>query len=231
MEMCQQYDIRFIVMHDRWEADKYKERSIEDLKARYYAVQKTLVELRSAADEELKKHPILQTIYKADQETMRKRQLEKLFTRSVGAAKEEEQLWPRYNTLIQTFDSHNTETTKVIKEIEKIFQKPNDKKKRQSNAKPRTPGKPPSKEQQSKYRKYDEAVNAAIKELGIEKPKPTAVEATAKYNNLRHNICLLFEMQKIQAEALYELQVLKGQQDLLQGNPVQQVNVSHLLPQ
>ena len=34
MDLAQRFDLRFIVMADRWDANTYKERSVEDLKER-----------------------------------------------------------------------------------------------------------------------------------------------------------------------------------------------------
>lgn len=42
--------------------------------------------------------------------------------------------------------------------------------------------------------------------IRVEKPKPSNFEALAKFNALKANLCLLFELQRVQAEALYELQ-------------------------
>ena len=36
MDLAQRFDLRFIVMADRWDANTYKERSVEDLKERWH---------------------------------------------------------------------------------------------------------------------------------------------------------------------------------------------------
>ena len=36
MDLAQRFDLRFIVMADRWDANTYKERSVEDLKERWW---------------------------------------------------------------------------------------------------------------------------------------------------------------------------------------------------
>jgi DNA methyltransferase 1-associated protein 1 len=41
MDLCQQFDLRFFVVHDRWDASKFgnaKTRTIDELKDRYYKV-------------------------------------------------------------------------------------------------------------------------------------------------------------------------------------------------
>ena len=36
LDLCRQFDLRFIVIQDRWDKTKFSARSIEDLKERYY---------------------------------------------------------------------------------------------------------------------------------------------------------------------------------------------------
>lgn len=39
MELCDKYDLRFILVQDRWDRDRFKvERSVEDIKERYYMI-------------------------------------------------------------------------------------------------------------------------------------------------------------------------------------------------
>ena len=45
-EMCQRFDLRFVIMQDRWDKEKYKTRSVEDLKERYYNICNTLAKVR-----------------------------------------------------------------------------------------------------------------------------------------------------------------------------------------
>jgi hypothetical protein len=69
-DLCKEYDLRFIVIADRY---NYKnERTIEELKARYYGVSKKILELRKQFD-----HPILKTGYSYEQEIKRRAYLEK----------------------------------------------------------------------------------------------------------------------------------------------------------
>lgn len=47
MELARQFDVRFIHMHDRWDAEKFPPRpSLEELKARYYGILGTLDKVR-----------------------------------------------------------------------------------------------------------------------------------------------------------------------------------------
>lgn len=42
MDLCQRFDLRFIVIHDRWDRAAFRDRSVEDLKERYYGICATL---------------------------------------------------------------------------------------------------------------------------------------------------------------------------------------------
>lgn len=44
-DLCKRFDIRFIVVHDRWDKQRYRQRSVEDLKERYYSVCNTLTKV------------------------------------------------------------------------------------------------------------------------------------------------------------------------------------------
>ncbi len=38
LELCRQYDLRFPVVHDRWDRSKFAARTIEEMKERYYDI-------------------------------------------------------------------------------------------------------------------------------------------------------------------------------------------------
>lgn len=38
LDSARRYDLRFVVMQDRWNNDKFDKRSVEDLKERYYQI-------------------------------------------------------------------------------------------------------------------------------------------------------------------------------------------------
>ena len=44
-DMCKRFDLRFIVINDRWDRDSYSNRSVEDLKERYYSICNTLTKV------------------------------------------------------------------------------------------------------------------------------------------------------------------------------------------
>ena len=45
LEMCGRFDLRFVVMHDRWDATRFSSRSIEDMKERYYTIYNVLAKV------------------------------------------------------------------------------------------------------------------------------------------------------------------------------------------
>ena len=44
-ELCQRFDNRFVIVHDRFDADKFAKRSVEDMKERYYSVTNRLTKV------------------------------------------------------------------------------------------------------------------------------------------------------------------------------------------
>ena len=45
-DLCKRFEIRFVIVHDRWDRERYKDYSIEDLKERYYNICNTLAKVR-----------------------------------------------------------------------------------------------------------------------------------------------------------------------------------------
>lgn len=72
-DLCERFDLRFIVIHDRFEYS----RSIEEIKDRYYSLSKKLLEDRGEHS-----HPIVKKPYNFEYEVRRKTNLEKLFLRT-----------------------------------------------------------------------------------------------------------------------------------------------------
>lgn len=53
LSMCRQYDTRFVIIQDRWQRTP---RTVEDLKERFYSVQRKLLQLDANTPED---HPLL----------------------------------------------------------------------------------------------------------------------------------------------------------------------------
>ncbi|KAI8909641.1 hypothetical protein EDD86DRAFT_190809 [Gorgonomyces haynaldii] len=87
-ELARTYDLRFIIMHDRTHLD----RSIEELKQRYYQVVRILLSLRLPIEDPQTKVEIQKYQYDMRREIDRKQHLEKLMQRSVQQMEEESML-------------------------------------------------------------------------------------------------------------------------------------------
>lgn len=83
-DLCRQFDLRFIVMQDRWDRSRFTARSVNDLKNRYYQVCGALQRAKNP-------HEKVYT-FDYDHECKRKEQLKKLFERSKDQIDEEQML-------------------------------------------------------------------------------------------------------------------------------------------
>ncbi|XP_062180278.1 SWR1-complex protein 4-like [Phragmites australis] len=77
-ELCERFDLRFIVIADRFPAA----RSVEDLKSRYYYVTRTLLIARARSVDEVSGNPLVKESYDAAHETERKRALSALLSQT-----------------------------------------------------------------------------------------------------------------------------------------------------
>ncbi|KAH8150486.1 uncharacterized protein LAJ45_05181 [Morchella importuna] len=93
-DLCREYDLRFIIIWDRYDFPNGKSRSVEDLKARYYSVCRSLMELRTPLNrmspEETQIFNMLN--FDKERETSRKKMANVLFARTPEQVKEEEML-------------------------------------------------------------------------------------------------------------------------------------------
>lgn len=93
IEMCDTYDLRFIVIADRYEWPG-RTRTIEDLKARYYTICRRLLRERISNEDIETRQAQLQTYaYDRQLETERKRAVQTLFSRTPEQLAEEEALY------------------------------------------------------------------------------------------------------------------------------------------
>lgn len=100
-ELCNKYDLRFVVIHDRWPA-AMSPRSVDQLKDRYYSVAKALIDYRAAHAGKAKAAAVplalakhIQAInmnpFDYEYESMRKNQLDFQYRRSKLELREEEE--------------------------------------------------------------------------------------------------------------------------------------------
>lgn len=84
ISLCKEYDLRFIIVHDRYLDADSAPRTIEELKDRYYGICRSLLASRGQSTEGLN--------YDYARETARKKHLEELFRRTPDEIEEENKL-------------------------------------------------------------------------------------------------------------------------------------------
>ncbi|KAF3776797.1 SWR1-complex protein 4 [Nymphaea thermarum] len=77
-DLCDQFDLRFIVVADRFPTS----RSVEELKSRYYAVSRALVIAKAPNAGDVSGHPLVKDPYNVNQEVERKRALSTVLTQT-----------------------------------------------------------------------------------------------------------------------------------------------------
>ena len=66
-DLLKQYELKFVVVYDRFDEETYGERTVESLKDRYYSVARIILEHRRIFD-----HPIIKSGYNYEQEIKRR---------------------------------------------------------------------------------------------------------------------------------------------------------------
>ncbi|XP_041357054.1 DNA methyltransferase 1-associated protein 1-like [Gigantopelta aegis] len=235
-DLCKRFDLRFIIIHDRWNKEKYRDRSIEDLKERYYNVCNILAKVRAPQGIEPKIR-----VFDAEHERRRKSQLMKLFDRTHEQVEEEENLI----TELKKIELRKREREKKTQDLQKLIiaadsnfdnrraERRNMKKRITPQQKIRDSG--PStpdaagikfadlkqsgvtlRSQRMKLpasvgQKKLKAIEQVLEELGIEyNPMPTE-EIVQNFNELRQDIVLLYELKLASATCEYEQQTLRHQ--------------------
>jgi len=216
VEQCEKFECKFIVIKDRWNFNG-PYRSVEDIKARFYYIHEKLERLHHGTVE---RNP-----FDKEKEILRKKQIELLNNRPLSAQKEEESLLPRYSSLMAAFKEHQSDSKKIIKLAQNTLQT---KKKKNNRVTPSKSGQ--SKDLASKILKYSTAIQSAMSEMGIQKPNVSDAAGLQKYSDMKTDICILLELQRIEAEALYELQVLKGHKAMLANTDIPIVSIDPFLP-
>lgn len=92
-DLCRSYDLRFIIIQDRYNFSG-KDRSVEELKERYYSLCKKILENRKQFD-----HPILKSGYCYEQEVKRRACLERIINKSTEQQKLENELIQQSNDI------------------------------------------------------------------------------------------------------------------------------------
>ncbi|KAI5480075.1 DNA methyltransferase 1-associated protein 1 [Pseudohyphozyma bogoriensis] len=111
--MAKEYDVRFIVMADRW--DFSTERSVDDLKARYYSVCRRLARTRPAADEQARNKLLQDLSFDRAREVERKNYLRSLLSRTPAQVAEEDFLYIESRRLEQSYNKMTTERAELLR--------------------------------------------------------------------------------------------------------------------
>nr|XP_021201341.2 DNA methyltransferase 1-associated protein 1 [Helicoverpa armigera] len=120
MDLCQRFDLRFIVIHDRWDRAAFRDRSVEDLKERYYGICTTLSKVKTnlwsntvtmVNGEKRIYH------YDAEHERKRKEQLRRLFDRTQDQIDEEQMLL----TELKKIEARKRERERKTQDLQKLI--------------------------------------------------------------------------------------------------------------
>ncbi|GIY88461.1 DNA methyltransferase 1-associated protein 1 [Caerostris darwini] len=250
-DLCQRFDLRFIIIQDRWDRSQFTNRSIEDLKERYYNICNILAKVHAVNNIEPKL-----IAYDADHERRRKEQLIKLYDRTPEQLEEEQNLLNELRKielrkkerekktqdlqkLITAADSSQGETKRLEKKgpKKKVVQQKNVK---AENASVDSAGikfadfkgsgvtlrsqrmKLPASVGQKKAK----ALEQLLKELDIEpNPIPTE-EVCMHFNELRSDMVLLYELKLALANCEFELQTLRHQAEVLSSDKREPMDTS-----
>lgn len=246
-DLCQRFDLRFMVIQDRWDRSRFSNRSIEDLKERYYNICNTLTKIRAVGNTEPKL-----IAYDADHERRRKEQLIKLYDRTPEQVEEEQTLLNELRKielrkkerekktqdlqkLITAADCSQSETKRLEKKgpKKKVIQQKNIK---TDNTNVDSAGikfadfkgsgvsirsqrmKLPASVGQKKAK----AIEQLLKELDIG-PNPIPTEdVCTHFNELRSDMVLLYELKLALANCEFELQTLRHQTEVLTPDKIKE---------
>ncbi|XP_054723613.1 DNA methyltransferase 1-associated protein 1-like, partial [Uloborus diversus] len=237
-DLCQRFDLRFIVIQDRWDRTRFSNRSVEDLKERYYNICNTLAKVRAVGSVEPKL-----IAYDADHERRRKEQLIKLYDRTPEQVEEEQTLLNELRKielrkkerekktqdlqkLITAADSSQGETKRLEKKgpKKKVVQQKNIKAENASvdsagikfadfKGSGATVRSQRMKLPASVGQKKAKAIEQLLKELDLEtNPIPTE-EICTNFNELRSDMVLLYELKLALVNCEFELQTLRHQSE------------------
>lgn len=112
LDMCTRFDLRFVVIHDRWDRRRFPvARTVEDFKERYYFVYNQLAKARAFMEPPKCKE------YDAQHERKRKQQLTNLFNRTQEQIEEEENLVSE----LKKIEQRKRERERKTQDLQKIM--------------------------------------------------------------------------------------------------------------
>ncbi len=115
-ELLERFDLRFIVVQDRFNLPETAfRRSLEEIKERYYSISRRLLELRGENS-----HPLLKKPYNFEYEVRRKNNLEKVFVRTPDQCNQEKKLLEEIKLLEQKIKKEEKEQRNLEKNMKTL---------------------------------------------------------------------------------------------------------------
>ncbi|XP_051174147.1 DNA methyltransferase 1-associated protein 1 isoform X1 [Leptopilina boulardi] len=243
-DLCRRFDLRFIVIHDRWDRTKFPVRSVEELKERYYQVCGSITKSKSHTEK----------IYSfdAEHEKHRKEQLKKLFERTPEQVEEEQTLLAELRKIEQRKKERDRKTQDLQKLITAADHQSDPRKSERKSSKKNSSSSRnrPSKADSSHTINFQAVESAGIKfpdfknsgvslrsqriklpsslgqkkmkgieqmltELQLELNPPPTEQICQQFNELRSDMVLHYELRGALTTCDYELQSLRHQYEAL----------------
>jgi len=113
--LCKRYDLRFTVIYDRFEQIGVKQKTMEDVKERYYGITRKLVDMKLDLDDESLKQNIIRHPYNKQLEINRKLQLENFINRTKEQIKLSEGLINEANAIEANRRKQDKEMKRILK--------------------------------------------------------------------------------------------------------------------
>ncbi|XP_019868885.1 DNA methyltransferase 1-associated protein 1 [Aethina tumida] len=241
MDLAHRFDLRFIVMADRYDSEKFQKRSVEDIKDRYYKLCGILNKIHG----EKKNY-----MYDADHERRRKEQLKRLYERTTEQIDEEQTLLAELKKIEARKKERERKTQdlqKLISQADSQNETPRKTDKKLPKKKVTNPSRPSRidtnqilqavetagikfpdyknsgvslRSQRMKLpanvgQKKSKGIEQMLQEMGLElNPTPTE-EICQHFNELRSDMVLLMELKSALGTCEYELQSLRHQYEAL----------------
>lgn len=243
VDLCQQFDVRFSIVQDRFDSERYQKRSTEDLKERYYSVCNRLTKARNPIS-----YDEGQLIaYDAPHERRRKLQLERLLNRTSQQVEQEETLVAE----LKKIEMRKKEREKKQQDLQKLISaaeqntdsKKSSLKKSFSSSIKKLKGSSlnptqPKTESSVVFKSYDKSAGVSLRcsktktpmtlgqkkakmieqlleEIGVgPRPMPTE-QICVQFNDLRNDILLVLDLKAARDACEFELQALKHRYESL----------------
>ncbi|KAJ3092459.1 swr complex subunit [Quaeritorhiza haematococci] len=244
--LCRDYDLRFVVIADRYQFPG-KERSMEDIKDRYYAVTRKLLTARAPMVDPNAKSELAAYVYDKAREVERKKNLDILFSRNADQVKEEEMLYHELrrreqtekrwmkerDALVRLLGNHELQTlpTTPMTTSSNVAREPSNSEKTAASPVEMGPPKrlaPGVHLRSSKISTVKNALqprfNETLDELGIATTRPHMPTAAvmARYEELRQSVVTLLELKRHVDRAEHEIKVLKERKHILESEDSEQ---------